>query len=161
GWVGRSDGNYTGTIVRDPRRGSVLAFRQDGVAAYTDLPADEVEIGTGCGTPTPRLVGEGVPIIANPDYRLDAHVAAGAPVLFAMDFAGSAVALGGGCTQYLAAPTTVGIRLADARGFAALPVPANPALRGLRVLAQIAALQPAGPLVALALPAGLSISLGD
>jgi hypothetical protein len=162
-WARRGDGWYTGTIVRDPRRGSVLAFRSDGVAAYTDLPADEAEIGTGCGTPTPRLVGEGLPIIANPDYRLDAHVAAGAPVLFAMDFAGNAVALGGGCTQYLAAPTTVGFRLADARGFAALPVPvpANPALRGLQVLAQIAALQPGGPLFGIALSAGLSMSVGD
>src|SRR5262249_18754158 len=147
----------------DPLRGRLIGTVGNGIYVYSDTPAAEVTVGSGCGAPVPHLVGEGIPITASPGYRLDAFVTAGAPVLLAMGFNGAAIALGGGCTQLLAAPVTVGFALADARGFAALPapVPDNAALRGLTVHAQIATLQPGGPFLGLALSAGLRITVGD
>src|SRR5262249_33347460 len=147
-WVRRGDVDQLLFVEPDAVRDRLLGFQYSATYVFSATPADEAPIGTGCGTPTPWLAGEGLPLPISPAYRLDAHVAAGAPLLFAMDFTAASIALGGGRTQYLAAPVSVAIALADARGFAALPlpVPGNPALRGLAVYAQIAALQPAGPL---------------
>src|SRR5262249_20893601 len=134
------------SMERDPLRGRLIGSSGVETHVYSDTPAAEVTVGSGCGAPVPHLVGEGVPITASPGYRLDAFVTANAPVLFAMDFNGAAIALGGGCTQFLAAPVTVRLAVADARGFSALPAPLldNAALRGLTVHAQIATLQPGG-----------------
>lgn len=131
--------------------------------AYTDLPGEEVAVGAGCGAFVPWLGGEGHPRPGNVDYALGAGVTANAPVLFAMDFAPAAIPLGGGCTQNLATPVGIGWRLASQNGVARLPVPLplQPALRGLTAFAQIATLQPGGPLGGVALSAGLRIRVGD
>lgn len=150
-------------VARDPLRGTLIGTAHGSRFAYTDLPGEEVAVGAGCGAFVPWLGGEGHPRPGNVDYALGAGVTANAPVLFAMDFAPAAIPLGGGCTQNLATPVGIGWRLASQNGVARLPVPLplQPALRGLTAFAQIATLQPGGPLGGVALSAGLRIRVGD
>lgn len=150
-------------LQRVPLRGNVIAFSSYGNYVRTDLPAEEAAIGAGCGAPAPRIVGEGVPTHGNADYRLGADVAALAPVFFVMDFQSATVPLGAGCVQHVAFPNLLGVAIAAANGTAALPLPLplDPALRGLAAFAQVATVQPGGPLGGIAVSGGLRIRVGD
>jgi hypothetical protein len=87
-----------------------------------------------------------------------------APVLFAMDLATAAIALGSGCQQLLANPQTAGLVVANGNGHAVLPlpIPLRPALLGLTVHAQAAALAAPAPLLGvLRLSDRLTLRVGD
>lgn len=150
------------STAHDPLRGNLIGFDRGEPYVYTAAPASAVEVGAGCGNPAPRLYEDGFPRIGNPGLLLraaDTQVV----TLFALDFASQPLALGSGCTSYLAAPTVVGIIVPNVHGVAALPlpVPANNAFRGLAVWAQVATLQPGGPLGGIAVSAALRLTLGD
>lgn len=80
-----------------------------------------------------------------------------------MDFTNASIPLGGGCTQYLLAPITIGVEIANANGLATVPLglPLDPRLRGIQAFAQVATLQSGGPIGGIALSAGLRILVGD
>lgn len=144
----------------DPLRGRLLLFRDGDTYLHTDVAAAEEPIGVSCGAPAPELVGEGLPRLGSPDYRLDAFAAPGAPLWLGLDLARGHTELGNGCTIHLAAPLLLQAAIADGRGFAAFPtaVPADPLLRGLCCYAQVAQWSAFPPI---ALTAALRITIGD
>lgn len=117
--------------------------------------------GSGCGT-MPELAARTDPALGE---RRCAIEVTGVPrnAMVALLAADTAIAwpLGSGCTQLVPHTQTVLFLLADPRGMATLPlpVPADPALRGLVFQAQAATLTPVPP--GFALSAGLRLQVGD
>lgn len=83
-------------------------------------------------------------------------------VPFALDLTSASTPIGGGCTVWLGGGFVGLFQISDTFGFASqpLPLPANPALRGLDLFAQAAVLEPAS-INGLVLTQGLRLTLGD
>ncbi|MGE3174578.1 MAG: hypothetical protein AB7O97_18245 [Planctomycetota bacterium] len=150
-------------LLEDPTTGSLIAFNQGQDYVLTTTPASDRAFGLGCGAPAPRLVGVGRAAIGNADYRAQVRTDAGAPVLLAFGALPTAIALGGGCTQFVDGIAVGWFALADASGRAdfGLPIPNAPAMRGQQTFAQAIAVQAGGPLGGLAVTPALAIAVGD
>lgn len=125
--------------------------------------ATAVDFGAPCPANgyTPSLTSFGLPRIGDAGYGLDLTAAAAAPAAVGLAFTAGQVVLGSNCVWQLG-PASLLFAATDAAGHATvvLPIPNVPALRGLTVRAQAAALDPAAPL-GIVLTQGLTLRLGD
>lgn len=162
------DQSFTGTgllfaPVYDSARGRLLA-----VGFYRDRPVHVHEwstrgqiasVGAACGS-APALTTSTAPRFGVREFGLEAWTGPGSVALFAMSLAQSTTPLGGGCAIELGPVAATSFAVADARGraFQPIPLPADPALRGVVVFAQAGVLG-GGP--GLSLTPGLAITVGD
>lgn len=131
--------------------------------AYT--PADAQPIGAGCAG------SAGVPVLTSDRPRLGRERFAlelrSARPLSACVFAWStnpqSLAVGGGCTLYLAEPMIPVPAISNGAGFANahISIPPVAAWRGLTLYAQAVVADPQGPVFGLAFSAGRRLVLGD
>jgi hypothetical protein len=121
-------------------------------------------IGSACpGTNGLPVLACGPPALGSGGFALELHSAvASSPCLFGLALAGQNLPLGGGCTLYLGGSIAPSWTATNAVGFAraVVPIPAAPALQGLVVHAQAAALDPLGAFAGLAFTAGLQLTVG-
>lgn len=133
-----------------PTRGSLVSVDAQGVLELLPaVPADPAPRGSPCGLPPAVLMTDRRAAIGDPGFRLEAAVAPGAPVLFALAATPADLPLGNGCRLLVGQVFALQTVAASARGLCALPLPIPdlPALLGLDVFAQAAALlagQPGG-----------------
>lgn len=121
-------------------------------------------VGAGCGggATAPKLSAD-TPYLPNRGFQLELLAAAPTSVCaFAVSLQSAVVLLPMGCTFHLGMPYDSWLAVTDVHGNAAHPVaiPAAPALRGLSLFVQAAALMPGGPLLGLSLSNGLRLGLG-
>ena len=122
-------------------------------------PSVSDSYGAPCGDTATVLMVRAPLQLGESAFALDLAVSPGEPVLFGLSATQANVPLGGGCTVWVGALTDTVFALADARGLASwlLPVPMDPALRGLSVEAQGGALTATG---AVRLSQGLHLVVG-
>lgn len=162
-WIQRpSPPAYLGWTAFDPLRGNVMSFDPNRIMVLTQTPATVDEVGTGCGSPPPQLLAEGVPRIGSPAFAVHVDAVQGV-ALFAADFASAPTPLGGGCTSWLGNPFLLGVTIPNAYSVAALsvPIPASSGLRGLTFHVQALGPQAGGPFGGFALSAAIRIVVGD
>lgn len=140
---------------------------QVSVGVFVRYEADLAIVGEGCAASTgvPTLGATGVPTLGNSSFRLTATgIAVPSFTIFALQ-GGPALAVGvpipgaPACALGHVLPSVTVASLTDPSGIAnlPLPIPANPALAGAVVSAQVAVWDPA--LVGYALPIGTSAAL--
>jgi len=137
------------------------------LAITTEIPggtAGIVDLGLGCGAPSPLLTASGLPTIPNAGFgfQLTSTPTAGILLFHALGAASSPI--GPGCVQYLDSSTTLhSFVLTNGAGLAsvAVPVPNLLALDGLAISWQAAQLVTGGPVRGqLTLSNGLEITVG-
>jgi len=139
--------------------GRLSLFDGNRVQEVMSTPPVSDSYGTPCGD-TPTVLMVRAPLqVGESAFALDLAVAPGEPVLFGLSASQANVPLGGGCTVWVGALVDTALGLADARGLASwlLPVPADPALRGLAAFAQGGALTATG---AIRLSQGMHLVVG-
>lgn len=148
--------------------GRVVAYAGGEVLLLSTVIATATPAGSGCagGAGVPALRASDRPFVDNGSFR--ALLSSAVPGTFAMlvgGFQPTNAPLGGGCTLLVALPAPLVVStLADAGGTAtfALPIPDDPALRGVVVHVQGAALDPQGSLGGMAtLSNALVLTIGD
>ncbi|MCA8953491.1 MAG: hypothetical protein KDE27_28520 [Planctomycetes bacterium] len=138
-------------------------FAVDYEFAFGSVAATST-LGTGCGggSGAPLLSAISVPRAGNSEFALWLCNARASTLAFVgLNWSTTTTPLAGGCQAYLVAPA-VTVTVTDALGNALvpLPLPASPALHGLTLHAQGAALDPGGPVAGIAvLTAGLRLVL--
>lgn len=145
-------------LAFDGRRDRLVLYDGGVVAEWTSVPAAAAPYGTGCGAPAPFLAARVRPRIGEARFGLELLAAPGRAALIAVaaDRAGTPV---GGCTLEIGPALASALWITDARGrvLQPVPLPLDPALRGLTVFAQAGVLDAGG----LGLSRGLSITAGD
>jgi len=127
-------------------------------------PATTQLLGNACpGTSGPPSITSTPSFLGNQGFGLDLLSARPlAPCLFGISTTAQSLPLGGGCTLYLADPIAVLTGVTNESGFGTVrvPIPLEPAFRGVVVHAQALVFDPAG-FAGLAFTAGLRLVLGD
>jgi hypothetical protein len=179
-WDGTALSNVTGgsavafaTAAPDFARGLLWGLRgtssssTNAFAAYlTPAPHRAERLAYGCSLAgSPGIVGEGVPAPGNAGFGIRAETLASyAPAAIALGFALQGTNLGGGCVVWLQSPPATFVALTDASGRTRmpLPLPNDPNLLGVAVLAQAGAVDPAhSPIGSIVVSDVLRITLGD
>jgi hypothetical protein len=160
-------------LAYDPNRARVLLF---GGGGQLVLPADTWQLGpfvtaaatvTGVaclGTLGLPVLTSGEPYLGHLGFALDlAGARPSAPCVFGFAAAPANLAVGGGCTLYLAQPIVALTATANGAGFASLPlpVPADARLYGLELHAQGFVIDPQGAAFGLAFSAGRKLRIGE
>jgi hypothetical protein len=107
----------------------------------------------GCATARARLTADWLPVVGNGDFQLGVQGLAPSGVfLLGVDSGNTTLSWLNGCLVWLGPNTSWTVLAGDAAGFRAVPwpVPANPALRGVRLFAQALVVEPGGPLYGIA-----------
>jgi hypothetical protein len=165
-WVQRGSFVLDNSIVvlRAVTDSSQRVLVQDGIALHeaAETESEVLHFGLGCGNPEPRLAARTLPRIGEPDFGLEAWARPGLPVLFALATGQGSTPLGPGCALLLQPVTATVLATADARGLAVqpIPLPPDPALRGLALYAQAGCLDPTAP-SGFTMTPGLRIAIGD
>jgi hypothetical protein len=156
-------------MAYDEHRRQLLLFGGTGSAGEVwflgnATPARLDSTGAGCGGSggAPVLAGS-LPCVGNRGTSLELIAAAPlAPALFGFSGSSASVPLGGGCTLLLGPLGATTFVLTSATGNARLgvPVPEDPALRGITLFAQGVVLDASGP-SGLAFTGGLRLVVGD
>jgi len=146
--------NYTSTDSRSD------------LAVFTTAPATATRFGNGCALgATPGLTVDGRPRPDQSTFAIEAATfAPNAPCVFAIGFVQQSLPLGAGCVVSIAQAPAVSFLVADPAGRLRepLPIPADPSLRGVTLLAQAAVVDPArSPIGSVTLTEGLRITIGD
>lgn len=119
------------------------------IAVTSQVPGLQptVDLGAGCGTPTPRLWSNEIPSAPNPNYALVVEAAPSTGTLLFFTYQAANTVLAPGCTQYLAgtSPSTVGFFLTDGAGRTSVPLGIPPGMQPITVYFQAAALETNGP----------------
>ncbi len=170
------EGRSRHAMIYDPVEHRVLSFGggQRGLGqAFADTwvfgtftPPSTSSAGVGCGGPGgPPVLSSNEPYVGNPGLRLRlASTRAWSPCVFVFSATADQLALGGGCTLYVAPPWVVVDATTDASGFAETPpihVPNDLSLRGLSLHSQAAVLDPPAPVLDLAFSARRTLVIGD
>lgn len=125
-------------------------------------PSSQV-LGSGCtGTAGVPQLASDLPFLGNEQFTIELIGARpGAPAVVGLDSMAQAVSIGGGCTVYLQQPSPSFV-VTDGNGLAAVRgrVPYHVALRGMRLFAQGAVLDPLNG-AGVAFTAGLELVVGD
>jgi hypothetical protein len=119
--------------------------------------------GIGCASGSAPALAAGLPFLGNAAFAIDLLGARGvAPCMFGFAPAPQSLAIGSGCTLYLAAPIVAAFAVTDAAGFASAraTLPPDPHLRGAVLHVQALVLDPPAPL-GVAFTGRLTVSLGD
>ena len=153
-------------MVYDRARDRLILHENRTTWLHGSLVASTIQaFGTPCGRSgsTPSLT-TGIPYAGNRAFHLD--LLTGPPTsgcLFGLASDTQALAIGGGCTLYLAGAITWQAGATNAAGFASKSamIPAERSLRGMALYAQALALDVGGPGVALAASNASRIVIGD
>jgi hypothetical protein len=149
------------SIVELP--GTSRLFVVDGsILELVHQPPRVEDLGGACDAFAPRLGGRSQPSPGNADFGID--VAAAPPqglVALAASPAPGSVAVGN-CTLRAALPLSILVAVANAEGFASLPIPVPPraSLLGTQCYFQAAVLRPVPP-GGLTLSAALRVTVGE
>jgi len=125
----------------------LVTYNGEIVGEWTDTLALVDDVGTGCGTPVPRLAVLTRARIGEQGFGLEATVRPGELVLMVLGDAQQSLPLPGGCTQVVGGAIATTLVIADRAGIAQqpIPLPLSPALIGAVGFAQAAALDPTAP----------------
>jgi hypothetical protein len=132
----------------------------------TTPPAAATAFGSGCpgSRGVPRLAAFGRPVSGNAGFGLDL-CSARAGAVFAHHFSANAgaIALGGGCDLLFDPPTLLAVvgGVTGPAGFAATPLPLPLGLPPLSFVVQSVVVDPAGPVLGVAVSPGLTVDLGS
>lgn len=110
------------------------------------------------------MLTSGHPFLGNAHFTLDLMRARAASIcVFALSLRQQSLALGGGCTLYVADPLVPLGVVSNGAGFASVrfAIPPDPVLRGLTIYAQAVVVDPSGPVAGLAFSAGRRLISGD
>ena len=155
------------SMAYDPDRRQMLLATNRGTWVYGGSPvAASVEFGNGCaGSGGVPLLDVELPYLGNDAWSLDVmHARAAAPCVVGLDATTQSLTLGGGCTLHLGLGHTVFLgATSNAFGFAStrFPIPRDLRLRGMRLYAQAAIVDPAGGALGLAWTAARRLTVGD
>jgi hypothetical protein len=157
-----------GHVVRFGGRTDVLALHAPATWVFHDpgvrSAASWRRIGAACtGTNGPPLITAGVPFLGNPGFVLDLQSARPSSLcVIAVATATQNLALGGGCSLYVAGSVIAFPLASSAGGFATtrLRIPADASLVGHSVFAQGLVVDPLGAHAGLAITSGLQITFG-
>jgi hypothetical protein len=130
------------------------------VAAQVPQLLGQELLGSGCGSPAPVLVANGVPASPNPAYALRTAGASSAPTALVLSLAGDNANLGNGCTRHVGLSAQVAslVGVTDAAGALAWNLPVPPGLAAFDLFGQVVQVVPGGPwLGTLALSNGLRV----
>ncbi|MCC7061162.1 MAG: hypothetical protein IT456_00040 [Planctomycetes bacterium] len=148
--------------VFDQVRGVSLAHLANLSVVESATAAATQRFGIACGTGTTSLVAYGVPRLGSANFHVDLRTdAAQRPAMFGFGLSTGNQPLGNGCVLLLQNAFASRLWFTDAFGFVQLPVPlpSDPALRGVVLHSQCAVLDPASP-GSLAMSQGLTLRLG-
>jgi hypothetical protein len=155
-------------FATDPVAGVVrrFPFAGDGLATLSPAPAAAVRYGTGCAIgPAPGLATTGRAVPGNTAFGVAvATFAPGAPTLVALGLQPGNQPLGSGCSLLVGAVVGVQFVAGSPSGQAALaiPLPADPGLRGVAFFAQAAVVDAQRSLYGgLLWSDGLQVTIGD
>jgi hypothetical protein len=127
--------------------------------------AHNLDLGPGCGSPSPVLSTSGVGTLPNPTFGIVATSTPGAAMFLFVATGTANIPLGGGCTQYLdGSAFTLAFLTANGAGVAVQPinVPANPVFQGAQLNWQAVQLVAGGPLMgAFSVSNGLKTRFGN
>lgn len=156
-------------ILTDHTRQRVLGFDRRGpgpVMILTDTAAAAEGFGAGCALGVmPALHAMMHPTPGNALFAIDlGSLAPSAPTFLVLGLGSQSQPLGAGCTLLVAQPLATLFAMAPPSGQVrhAIPIPNDPGLRGVLIVAQGAVLDPARSLLGtVTLTAGLRVIIGD
>jgi hypothetical protein len=167
GWTETSvaDPDAGGVPIYDVARGQLLDFRGRSMVGWPDLAPQQSDLGSACGRVDSlgSLTSFGPPRLGDLEWCLDVRACApSSPSLLAIGFTAGSLPIGAGCTVVVPTPASLAFASTDQFGCVRyrLPLPIDPGLRGVVLVAQAATVDALAPL-GLALTQGMRLRLGD